>query len=99
MPPAVSVAVPLSRGGRVRLRRRVLAELRLAHAVAELAGPQRATLVRARARRRGGAHPARCVDVLALPPVLPRERLGTAVVVDQQLVARVDGVGAIGERE
>ena len=47
----------------------------------------------------GGPHPGRRVLVLARAPVLPRQVLGLAVVVDEQLVLGVDRVLAVGERE
>ena len=49
-------------------------------------------LVRGLARRRGGAHPRAGVVVLAAEPQLPRLAPGAAVVVDEQLVLRVDRV-------
>ena len=82
----------LGRPARPSLRRR-------AHAVAELAGPGHDALVLGVAGRRGGPHPGRAEQVLALPPVLPGQLLGLALVVHQQLVAGVDGVLAVGEGE
>src|SRR6266545_2149226 len=67
----------------------------------EPAGPRDRVLVHSAAGRRRRPHPGRRVREhrLGVAPVLPREHLRLAVVADEQLVAGVDGVLAVGERE
>src|SRR5581483_9841804 len=76
-----------------------LPPLRRPHAVAELTRPRDVALVLRRAVGRGRAHPRRRVLVLAVAPVLPRQVLRLAVVTDDELGLRVDGVVAVGEGE
>src|SRR4051794_9252291 len=70
--------------------------LRSADAEAELAGPCGPALELGTPRRRCRAHPCGRVrhDHLRVRPVLPREHLRMALVVDQQLVTGVDRVRA-----
>src|SRR4051812_10782700 len=76
-----------------------LALLGLAVPEAELARPHDPPLVGGDARRRGRTHPGARVVVLAPQPQLPRLAAGPPVVIDQQLVLRVDPVGSVRERE
>src|SRR5437773_2245364 len=69
------------------------------HTEAALARPADATFVLGRTAGRGRAHPRARVIVLAAGPELPRQALGPTVLVDDELVLRVDRVGAVGERE
>src|SRR5690606_24165667 len=68
-------------------------------AVTELVAPPDETAVGRVTRRRRGAHPPRRVLVLAVAPVLPRQTLGPSLIVDQQLLLRVDRVLSIREAE
>src|SRR3954464_8909826 len=79
----------------------LLTWLRVLDAEAELARPGHLALVGRVAVRRGRAHPGRRHrrDGVEVAPVLPGHALGQAVVVDEELVARVDRVLAVGEGE
>ena len=71
----VTVTVTVVGGGGDGGCRRGLAELRGAHAVAELAGPADPALVGGAAAGRGGPHPAGREGVVTLLPQLPRQLL------------------------
>src|SRR5450759_3106964 len=76
-----------------------LAALGSPHPEAKLSRPLHLALEGGTARRGGGPHPSRGVELVFLAPVLPRQVLGHALVIDEQFVLGVDGVVAVGEGE
>src|SRR5262249_26323480 len=92
-------------GGRGRRRRwrprrsPALALLGRPNPIAELGGPQDLPLVVGVTRRRRHPHPRARLVVLAAAPQLPGHPAGVPVVVDEQLVLRVDAVVAVREGE